>query len=125
MRQLAPQPEPNAFQARIPSQKAFRMPNVCKSYDIPIKTSKRNGDRTDWGNLRTEDGAKKVTKEPSLRSDSRFHNGPTFDAGPSLRSGPGLTSLTWLDASSPGAIFCERPVRARSFTSAQFAPDLL
>ena len=52
---------------------------------------------------------------PSLRSGSRLHIGPMLDAGPSLRSGPGLTSLTWLEASSPGAIFCERPVRARSF----------
>ena len=40
----------------------------------------------------------------------------SFERGPSLRSGPGLTFLTWLNASSPGTIFCECPP-PRSFAA--------
>jgi hypothetical protein len=35
-----------AFSDRIPSEKAFGMPNVRKSYDIPIKTRKKITDQT-------------------------------------------------------------------------------
>jgi hypothetical protein len=38
--------------ARIPSQKAFGMPDVHKSYDIPIKTRKKNADQANSGRLR-------------------------------------------------------------------------
>ncbi len=61
---------------------------------IPLFRTETSGDGgrglETSGVTRTESGGRnQVTKEPSLRSDSRLHNGPTFDAGPSLRSGPG------------------------------------
>jgi len=36
-----------AFQGWIPSEKALEMRNVRKSYDIPIKTRKKNSEQTE------------------------------------------------------------------------------
>jgi hypothetical protein len=54
MRQLDPQLEPNSISGSdsIP-KKALGMPNVRKSYDMPIKTGKKNADQTNLGKLRT------------------------------------------------------------------------
>ena len=48
-----------------------------------------------------------------------------FHRGPSLCSGPGLTLATWLNASSPGTIFCECPRRDPLYTNyAIYSPDV-
>src|SRR5208283_2018859 len=55
----------------------------------------------------------------NLRSSEyqkKLKSSGSFAPGPSLRSGPGLTFLTWLNASSPGTIFCECPP-PRSFAA--------
>jgi len=41
MRQLDPNWSRTVFPARIPSEKAFGMPNVRESHDIAIKTRKK------------------------------------------------------------------------------------
>src|SRR5208282_665300 len=61
---------------------------------------------------------------PSLRSGPGSTFWLSVHAGPSLRSGPGSTFWPPVHALSPGTIFCECPVRARTLTSFGFALTL-
>src|SRR5208283_5346982 len=58
---------------------------------------------------------------PSLRSGPGSTFWLSVHAGPSLRSGPGSTFWPPVHALSPGTIFCECPVRARTLTSVGLA----
>jgi hypothetical protein len=52
MREVHPRLKPNPIPVRIPFEKDPGMPNVHKSYDIQIKTRKKNADPVNLDNLR-------------------------------------------------------------------------
>jgi hypothetical protein len=53
MRQLDPQLEPNRISGSDSIQKSSWNAECRKAYDIPIKTRKKNADKTNLGDLRT------------------------------------------------------------------------